>query len=152
MVYNLLVQTLDCVFLKCYYPNIECTMGTYYGSKRGQIPFGVGVLVTDEEIVYGQFKEGLLYGYGTISYQDGNSYIGELQNGLTKGIGKYNRNAKIVYKYNETIVNQDIFNEYFELKSWEEDPELRSIYAPIISFYLKLRKIEMERKGEPVSS
>ena len=54
-------------FFKNYFPCVESTLGNYYGELVEDIPIGLGVLITDCEIFYGQFDRGLLSGIGAIS-------------------------------------------------------------------------------------
>ena len=50
---------------------------------------GVGRRFIDNQILEGQFKEGMMEGYGRAIYVDGNYYVGEFKADNSHGRGKY---------------------------------------------------------------
>ena len=89
---------------------LKSGQGTYTSSdgrkfvgkfKMGRIWNGQGVYTSSGGSIYeGEFKNGKYHGQGTLTYSDGGKDVGEFEYGLRrKGTG-YNKNGKIVYKFN----------------------------------------------------
>ncbi len=64
------------------------------------MPNGLGVLITESEWFYGHFKKGLLSGEGVMIFDNGNSYIGQFNEGIMRGYGNFIKNGVYQFKFN----------------------------------------------------
>jgi hypothetical protein len=69
------------------------------------IPHGVGVLLMEGDIFYGEFELGLLVGRGCMTFQNGNFYVGEFENGNMRGFGRYSASGVETYKFNDSVIS-----------------------------------------------
>lgn len=96
---------------------------------------------------YGEFYRGLLDGQGTMSFENGDCYVGDVKDGMMKGTGHFTKRGISTYRYYEAELTLQQFKQIRNYSSLDDIPELQNIFHPLVSFYRKLQEIYQHRRG-----